>query len=584
MWVENDHYTSLSASLSLEAEPLPVPDSSNLPDDLVETVTKNSHLFRIVTKLRVDRLEAYLRNHPNRPLVEWVLDGIKHGFYPRVEGDFATHPSNYDGSRRIGRQEEALAFEQCIEEVKAGRYSEPFDNLLPGMHVLPQCVINKNNKPRVVMDNTSGPYAPNSILPRKQYSVKGDKFEDFLRTLCQASLVHNKELTLFKSDVSKAYRILPMHPYWQVRQVLKIQGQYYIDRCNSFGCRASGYIFVVFYSLVMWVAENNRGIQHLYAYIDDNFSYDLKDNMAEYKPYGICLPKKQVDLLTLWDDLEIPHEIKKQEYGQKLDIIGHTVNIQTSRVLMPDKTKSKILEAMSRFSETGERSISYGECQTLVGLIGWAATFLPHSQIVASSLREMMSGIKSNAPKTCLLELNEDIVKEFDWLAAHIRNWEGYPLYKMISSRALAVHCEATPIGIGFYCAYNNRGYYEQVPPDVQHVEDAYVFAIVQAIKWACSVRPHRECIRILCSSCVVTKMFQTYRPTKVEYNKFLMYVADVIMERNIDLQVSSDTTRGPDLEIACLLASNRLSKIKSISPHFKLVSQRKRGTESSTR
>jgi hypothetical protein len=39
-----------------------------------------------------------------------------------------------------------------------------------------------------------------------------------------------EELVLFKSDISEAYRYLPMHPLWQIKQVNTIQRERHIDR------------------------------------------------------------------------------------------------------------------------------------------------------------------------------------------------------------------------------------------------------------------------------------------------------------------------------------------------------------------
>jgi len=40
---------------------------------------------------------------------------------------------------------------------------------------------------------------------------------------------------LFKSDISQAYWHLSMHPFWQVKQVITLKGQQWVNHCNNFG-------------------------------------------------------------------------------------------------------------------------------------------------------------------------------------------------------------------------------------------------------------------------------------------------------------------------------------------------------------
>ena len=45
--------------------------------------------------------------------------------------------------------------------------------------------------------------------------------------LRKKAIYPNKDLALFKSDVAEAYRLLPMHPLWQIKQV---KGQQHVNR------------------------------------------------------------------------------------------------------------------------------------------------------------------------------------------------------------------------------------------------------------------------------------------------------------------------------------------------------------------
>lgn len=92
------------------------------------------------------------------------------------------------------------------------------------MHTVPKP---NSDKLRLVVDHTAGDYSLNSMIKSK--SIKGTKL-DGLHSL-GASLLRYRELhpddefIMFKSDVSQAFRRLPMHPLWQVKQILTIKGE-----------------------------------------------------------------------------------------------------------------------------------------------------------------------------------------------------------------------------------------------------------------------------------------------------------------------------------------------------------------------
>ena len=70
--------------------------------------------------------------------------------------------------------------------------------------------------------------------------------------------------------------------------------------------------------LVLWIAIFIILIADLFGYIDDNFSFDEEGNILGYQPYQCYYPAKQTKLLELWDEINLPHEKSKQEYGPVL--------------------------------------------------------------------------------------------------------------------------------------------------------------------------------------------------------------------------------------------------------------------------
>jgi hypothetical protein len=98
--------------------------------------------------------------------------------------------------------------------------------------------------------------------------------------------------------------------------------------------------------LVLWIEINIKGIEDLFAYVDDSFSWEFADNKLWYEPYQKLLPAKQAKLLQLWDELCIPHEESKQVFGSLLMITDFDVDPNAMTIIMPMQSCVNLLTAV----------------------------------------------------------------------------------------------------------------------------------------------------------------------------------------------------------------------------------------------
>jgi hypothetical protein len=84
-----------------------------------------------------------------------------------------------------------------------------------------------------------------------------------------------------------------MSPFWQLKQVITVDGEHYVD-CNlTFGSSGSPGIFISFNSLVMWIAKNIKGISYISNYIDNSSDCNLLGDIIHYQPYKLDLLQLQ---------------------------------------------------------------------------------------------------------------------------------------------------------------------------------------------------------------------------------------------------------------------------------------------------
>ncbi|KIY52462.1 hypothetical protein FISHEDRAFT_35298, partial [Fistulina hepatica ATCC 64428] len=355
---ENDTVTKKEslAETSLSMKPVPAPPANELMNvTATDTIASFPHLFAIVTPINVDTFELFLHDHPNRSLVTSVCRSLREGFWPWASTASRNYPTTYDNAEgyRTLTDPVHIAFtrEQCATEVAAGQFSSSFGpNLLPGMYSVPMWVVPKphSNGLRLVVDHSASEFSLNSIIPKDERSVHLDGLQQLGEALISARERHgDRPLVVWKSDVSHTYRILPMHPLWQIKQTVVLDNDRRVDFDNNFGGGGSGCIWSVFFALVLWIAMFVKFILDLFAY-----------------------------LLCLWDRLGIPHERKKQEWGVSLVIIGLLVDTRSMSITMPDQSCLDLITALHAFAIPGQRRPLL-EFQRLGGWVNWALNVYP---------------------------------------------------------------------------------------------------------------------------------------------------------------------------------------------------------------
>ncbi len=266
IWNPDSQSTETTVKWTERARPLPRLSSVQLMHPLTrETVSKNPDLFRIVTPVKVNVFENLLQGHPDPSFVKSVCDGLRYGFWPWADIWKPDYPDELDLSRPQSdlTQEEFLNIQQNIEVAK-GCYSKSIGSaLLPGMYCMPNYAVPKphSEKLRLINDHSATKHSLNSMINHNQvvgYPMDSlAHFGEKLMALCRncPELSQSDSLVIWKSDISEAYHVCLLHPFWQLKQGVQVGTDVHIDRCIVFGSSASPAIFIAFNSLVSWIAK-----------------------------------------------------------------------------------------------------------------------------------------------------------------------------------------------------------------------------------------------------------------------------------------------------------------------------------------
>jgi hypothetical protein len=480
LWEEGSALSPTTAEWSERARPLPRPSHSEVSNPVMtKTIADNPDLFKVHTPIKIDVFESLLKDHPNPNFVKSVCTGLREGFWPWADTLNEVFPSTHDETRTPTTDKKKLTFimEQCLKERDKGYFSHSFGtSLLPGMYSMPIHAVPKPHSVdlRLVVDHSAGLFSLNSMIdhsmvtgfPLDNLRHLGEMLFDIRRSL------GNVSLTMWKSDIADAYRLLPLSPYFQIKQIITVDGERYVDRNLNFGSSGSPGIFISFNSLVAWISKNVKGLDYLVNYVDDSSSCCLLGDVKFYEPYGKFLPTQQTQLLLLWDELGIPHKPHKQIFGSPLPIIGIDVDPNQMTLTLPAEAKQRLLDELKFWTakppKSSSGSFKLKHWERLAGWFNWALNVYPLLRPALNNVYAKMSGKRNKDQR---IYINNAIRDDLMWAVTHIENSDGVHLMKSFSwTPSLAdvvIYCDACPEGLGFWYPISKDGYYAPTPVNV---------------------------------------------------------------------------------------------------------------------
>ncbi|KAI9063515.1 DNA/RNA polymerase, partial [Trametes sanguinea] len=540
------------ASLSESMNPLPSPPVSELQNESYQsTILSHSHLFRIVTPVKVDALEALLSSHPNRALVDSVCRGFREGFWPFADPISSGFPQSWEEPAvPLDEQAELFATKYAEDEEAAGRYSPPFSgDLCPGMFSMPVHAVPKphSDKLRFINNHSAGSYSLNSMINKRSVGMRPDNVQDLAHNLLCFRRSHGDvTLQLFKSDVANAYRILPMHPLWQLKQVVTINGVRRIDRCCCFGNRGSPDLFCTVMSLVLWIAINIRNIPALLAYMDDNFSFEPSPTLIAYNGYGapVYLPESQARLLSLWDDIGIPHAHPKQLFGETLTITGFSVDSRHMSITLPHESCAELVLAIRAFlKDAPRRRRTLREWQQMLGWLNWGLNVQPLLRPALQSSYAKISGMSiAHAP----IYINARVTRDLMFVADIFERHGGVHIMKATTwgprDADLLIFCDACLSGMAFWIPSLSLAFVADCPPAPAGLDDNIFWfealTVLSALEWTASnISPPPSRLAIYTDNLNTVQIFESFRATP-SFDELLLSACRTLIASDIDLRV----------------------------------------------
>ncbi|EKM78009.1 hypothetical protein AGABI1DRAFT_129791 [Agaricus bisporus var. burnettii JB137-S8] len=536
---------------TLSAEPLPKTPILSPSHPISILLKQHPNLFPIVTPINVKAFCSYLERHPNRAFCESVCEGLEKGFWPWAKVDVEGYSLTHDEVREPEKEFEKREFirRQRDLEISKGRFTRSFGKkLLPGMYSMPTFAVPKEGsaKFRLVTDQSAGKFPVNGMQTPHEHAFPMDNMTQLGDRILRAhnQLQSGEHLVLFKSDVAEAYRLIPMSPVWQTRQINTVDGERFVDHNNVFGGKRSGDTFIAFMSLVLWAAETVWHIPGLCNYIDDVFTAVSSRQWRKYEPYNTVYPEFQTCLLECWDAIGIPHKKEKQLFGSSLTIIGIHVNAKNLTLSLAPERRADLLEELDRFivrKKKGEQQkrFTLQSFLQLAGWLSWSFNVYPYLRPCLCNIYHKIGGLKR---KDALVYTNRAISRELEWAERHIQNADYGTMFLEelqwpLDSADYTIFCDASGTGLGFWYPELNVGYTAYSPPNIpRNIYFGEGLCIAAALD---DVRKRRSNCRVVVytDNEASFRIFSSFHAVP-QYNPILLFSAGLMMKYKLRVRV----------------------------------------------
>lgn len=313
---------------------------------------------KLPTPVNISVLQFYLHNY-DRNERKFILSGFSEGF--SVSCDKSTY--NLECKNLLSaNQQPGIVKDKICKELVADRFagpflSPPFDNFT--VSPLGLCPKKESNKFRLI-HHLSYPKgnSVNDCIAKEFSSVQYTQITDVIAGIKK----FKSPCYLAKTDISMAYRHLPLKPEEYHLFGFRWNSLYYYDKCLPMGCASSCQMFERFSTGLHWIGQSFM-LQGVMFHILDDFlivaqtkeltDYNLKTFLHICKEIGIPMaPDKTIGPDTSITFLGIELDTVKQE------------------ARLPQDKLSKCLEIICEFLH--RKKVTLKELQSLCGLLNFA--------------------------------------------------------------------------------------------------------------------------------------------------------------------------------------------------------------------
>ena len=394
------------------------------------------------TPINIPLLSSYLRDHPDRALVDNLLTGLTQGFRIGFQGPRS--PKEYS-NLLSARDNPSIISKNILKEVQLGHTAGPFlSPPFPNLQVYPIGVVPKKHSSdwRTIFHLSYPKHHSTSVnahISPSDYSLHYITVDNAI------SIIQNLGQGCFMSklDIKSAFRNIPVHPLdWELLG-MKWQGMYYFDTVLPFGLRSAPYLFDQFSCMLEWVIKTKLGIPYVIHILDDFF-------FVTKPPRSDCLTAL-CNILCLFTELDIPVAPGKTfPPSTSLEFMGVLLDSNKMEARLPLDKLTRTKEALHKWSH--KKSATLKDLQSLIGTLQFACRVVVPGRAFLQRIISLTKGISNSRWH---IKLNTEFRKDVSMWLSFLEHWNGVSFFlgdTVLSSPDLQLFTDASgSLGYGGY-------------------------------------------------------------------------------------------------------------------------------------
>ena len=424
----------------------------------------------VSTPINISKLQNFLAEHPDKNFVSYLIDGLKHGFHT----GFKVLPTKPLECKNLlsARSQPQVTSKLIQDEVNKGFLAGPYA-IMPFeiFRVNPIGVAEGkySKKKRLIVDLSAPHNDPknvslNDLIDKSEFSLQYVTIDQAIKLVKR----NGKGSWLCKTDISDAFKLLPIHPSLWPFHAIKWDNQYYFYTRLVFGSRSSPKIFDHLSQAICWIASNIFNIPNILHLLDDFLTVDAPDTLAD----------KTMALLSLiFNSLDIPIAPHKTIGPTNcLEYLGIMLDTKKMEARLPKEKVVRICEILHTFKH--KKSCSKRELLSLLGHLNFASRVIRPGRSFVAYLINLSTTVKELHHH---VKLSQDVRLELDMWLKFLSGWNGVSFFlddDITTNADMHLFTDATDKSFGGI--YHNQWFQGEFPAELLKENDTMSMALFE--------------------------------------------------------------------------------------------------------
>ena len=436
--------------------------------------------FKVETPVDIQNLEKELLYHPNVEFKTYLLDGLRNGFDTGIK-NLPTNSIECKNLRSAERQQEDVAH-LINTEVEKGYLFGPFDHI-PFEHfrINPIGVAESkySKKKRLIVDLSAPHENPdnpslNELISKDDFSLQYVTIDDAINTIKKLGT----RSWLIKTDITDAFKIIPILPKLWSYHGIHWKGQYYFFNKLVFGSRSSPKIFDSLSQVICWIGNNNYNIDNILHLLDD-FLVIVPEN--EDANEIMCT------FLNIFKMLGVPLSAKNTEGPcHVLEYLGVYLDTVKMEARLPREKVLRIQNIIQSY--TSRKSCTKRELLSLLGHLNFACRVILPGRSFISHLIKLSTTVDKLHHHVQIKNCRSDLAM---W-SKFLLNWNGVSFFindDITNAADIHLYTDATQKSFGGI--YRNEWFQGNFPYEILDEQTSMAFFELYPIVMACVLWGH---------------------------------------------------------------------------------------------